>query len=743
MAAAAFVCLAVAAPPLAAAPFAVQVSLQPAVIRVDEIATLTISAEGGGLGDFRFEPNYQLDNLEPVDGPSRYENLGWINGSFSHSFRFSIQLRPLAAGPARVRSLVLQVRGQLIRLPDQQIRVQPATAGQPGASAPGGTAGRSEPEPEDLFAPLLGTDSPLAQPPRAQGPIAFLRTEVQPPRPVVGEQAVYSVYLYSRQDVAAISPTSMPSFRGFWVRDLPLPAHLAPEMMIVGAERYGRVVMVRKALFALRPGPHLLEPAGYDVVVAPPDGGFFGPPLVRSEELHLRAPELAVEVQPLPAAPPGFSGLVGQVSMAATLKPYRLRVGEGATLTVTLAGAGNLQGAEAPRLEAPPDLTVFPPQRQAEDQPGGATEGGRRAWIFVIVPTRPGLYSVRPQPVLYFDPAHRDYRQAESPTLTLTALPVPAGVMAADAAGEPAAAHPGRRNGATPRERAGSWWPSLPRAWPPLPGTWPERLGWLVVLACMLTLAASLVRRRTARRRDPRWSGAAAAPAGTSPRAAAGRPQPVAAVMPGPGSTAAAVAASESNAVAAVAASGSRPVAAIAASGSSSVGAVGASASSPFAAVAASGSSSVATRATAGPPAGTTLAGAGRLAGASLASTAAAPPFPSAASGQTPAPPASLPAVESKLREAAREDRPRHAAALVEEGWRGYLAGRWGLPLTTPPARWGPSLAAHGVAAEIAGEMARLAEELHYLRHAPQLSTTGAVRDELLSRSRQLLRRLR
>ncbi len=699
LAAAAFACLAVAAPPLTAAPFAVQVSLQPAVIHLDEIATLTISAEGGGLGDFRFEPNYLLDNLEPVDGPSRYENLGWINGSFSHSFRFSIQLRPLAAGPARVRSLVLQVRGQLIRLPDQQIRVQPATAGQPGAGAPGGAAGRQEPEPEDLFEPLLGNESPLAQPPRARSPIAFLRAEVQPPRPVVGEQALYTVYLYSRQDVAAISPTSMPSFRGFWVRDLPLPAHLAPEMMAVGAERYGRVAMVRKALFALRPGPHLLEPAGYDVVVSPPDGGFFGPPLVRSEELHLRAPELAVEVQPLPAAPPGFGGLVGQVTMAATLKPYRLRVGEGATLAVTLAGAGNLQGAEAPRVEAPPDLTVFPPQRQAEDQPSGTTEGGRRTWIFVIVPTRPGLYSVRPQPVLYFDPAHGDYRKAESPALTLTALPAPAAAAAAaGAAGGSAAPHPGHRNGVTPSERAGSWWPSLPRAWlslprawPPLPRTWPERLGWLVVLACVLTLAVSLVRRRTARRRDRLRSGATTTPDGfLRPRAAAanGHPQPAATVMLAPTNAA----------VAGLAAAGLSPVAAHAAAGLPTGAAV---APAPF------------------------------------------PPLPPAEPGRAAATPASLPAVESKLREAAREDRPRHAAALVEEGWRGYLAGRWGLPLTTPPARWGASLAAHGVAAEIAGEMARLAEELHYLRHAPQLSTTGAVRDELLSRSRQLLRRLR
>jgi len=66
-----------------------------------------------------------------------------------------------------------------------------------------------------------------------------------------------------------------------------------------------------------------------------------------------------------------------------------------------------------------------------------------------------------------------------------------------------------------------------------------------------------------------------------------------------------------------------------------------------------------------------------------------------------------------------------------------------GLPATTPAARWGAVLAAQGMASDVADEVTRLAEELHYLRYAPQLSTTGAVRDEMLARSRQLLRRLR
>ncbi|HEV3077923.1 MAG TPA: BatD family protein [Thermoanaerobaculia bacterium] len=617
------VILVMAPAPLAASPFAVNVSLAPAVIGLDETATLTIEASGGGLGSFRFTPHYALENLEAVEGPSRFDDFTLINGSLSHSSRYSLRLRPLGPGPARVRSLSIAVNGQLVRLPDQEIRVQEAPTGQAGGAAPRGARrpAPETPEPEDLIEQFFGSGSPFSQAPRPQGPAAFVRAEVEPAQPRQGEQAVYTIYLYTRQDVAAINATDMPSFRGFWVRDLPQPEHLVPEMVNVGAERYGRVAMIRKALFALRPGHHVLEPAGCDVVVEPPSRGFFGPP-PRPMELHLRTLDVTVDVQPLPPAPAGFGGLVGQVSLAAKLQPYKLHLGDGATLAVTLSGAGHLEGVAAPRLEVPPGLTVFPPQQQSEDHVNGGTVVGRRTWTFVIVPSRSGIYSVKPLGVSYFDPVHGQYRVAESPALALMALPAPPAAAAAGGAaagGSAAAAQSSRRGAALPgRERFA--WPWQARGWPGL-------LPWLAALAAVVVVVlvvALILARRRRRPRPDEPAVAATAPAGAA-------------------------------------------------------------------------------------------AGAGTQPGE----------------------------VEQKLREAAREERPRQAAALVEEGWRGYLARHCGLPATTPAARWGAVLAAQGMASDVADEVTRLAEELHYLRYAPQLSTTGAVRDEMLARSRQLLRRLR
>jgi hypothetical protein len=98
--------------------------------------------------------------------------------------------------------------------------------------------------------------------------------------------------------------------------------------------------------------------------------------------------------------------------------------------------------------------------------------------------------------------------------------------------------------------------------------------------------------------------------------------------------------------------------------------------------------------------------------------------------------------MEAELREAEGEERPRRMAVRVEEAWRELLGRRWGVPAEAPPSRWRELLAARGVEAEPLAELHLLIEDLQYLRSAPQLSTTDALRADALARSRRLLRRL-
>jgi hypothetical protein len=95
-----------------------------------------------------------------------------------------------------------------------------------------------------------------------------------------------------------------------------------------------------------------------------------------------------------------------------------------------------------------------------------------------------------------------------------------------------------------------------------------------------------------------------------------------------------------------------------------------------------------------------------------------------------------------RLRAAAHEEQPRQAAAAAESAWRDYLAERWQIPRGFPSTQWEGALGSHGVDPATARELVLLMDDLHYLRYAPQLATTGPLHGELLPRSRQLLRQL-
>jgi hypothetical protein len=578
--------LLLAALPAAGREVRVEARLEPAVIGAGETATLIFEARTSDLDNPRFRPDYELENLQIIAGPYRSEDLRVVNGTITRSFRYTVRVRPLATGRARVHSIVLSLPDQSFEMDDREITVQEEPTG------------RAEPAPEpgfgDRFERLFrGPFGPRRKP---REPAVFLRSEVTPERPYVGQQALYTVHLYTRDDISSIMPRELPTFRGFWVRDIPLPSSATPDMVDVGGTRYARVVLLQKALFPLRSGRYQLEPAKVDLVARVIEQRFFGPPLSHPEQVRLSTAPQFVDVQPLPAAPPGFSGTVGQLGLKARLEPAQVRLGEAATLTVTLSGRGNLQGVAEPRIAPPDGLTFYPPEQGAEDRIQGTTVAGERTWSYVVVPDRAGRYTVRVPEVSYFDPLNKVYRSAAAPALEVRALPR----LSAAGSGSP---HPVRTSALSPE--AGSFASAALARWT----RWAP---WLFTLPWGIAFAVFL-----ARRRRP------AAEPGSSFSSVDGHP------------------------------------------------------------------------------------------------------------------------IEQRLREAAAETRPRQAAACIEEAWRELLSARWEIPSGTPPSRWGEALAARGAEPAAAAELRSLAEDLNYLRFAPQLSETGDLITEAVDRSHRLLRRLR
>jgi hypothetical protein len=580
---------------VAAAEVRVRATLGPERIGVDETATLSIEAQGGGFGNLRFRPDFDLENFEVVGGPYQYEDVRLGNGRLARSFRISWRLRALSTGRARVRDLRIRIQGDVVVLGTREIRVQEEPT---GLSAP--AQGGFEPE-DDPFDRLFGRWTPPWDR-RPSRPDAFLRAEVRPIRPVVGQQVLYTVYLYTLVDVSAVTPSQLPDFKGFWVRDIPQPQKLPTDMVELEGKRYGRVVLIQKALFPLRAGPHPIQATEMDVLVRTIDRSLFGPATIsRPQQVHLRTPAMAVDVQELPEAPPGFTGAVGRMDLAAKVEPSEVRLGEAATVTLTLAGEGNLHGIPEPRLPQVPGLDVLPPQQEGDDRVVGTVIRGDRTWSYAVVPERAGSYRLELPQFTYFDPEAGKYQVASAPPVRITALPPPPKEPDRSASLRPSAS-PDRSE------------PSAPSRFEPLRSAraWRESLPWILAVPSALALVAVLVRRRQA---------SPAKPARITDREARHR-------------------------------------------------------------------------------------------------------------------------LEQGLREAGAETRPRHLAARIEESWRGFLEARWEIPPGTPTTRWADLLAEHGADPEAARELVGLADDLHYLRYAPQLSSCDTLCREVLERCRRLTRRL-
>ncbi|HWM94676.1 MAG TPA: BatD family protein [Thermoanaerobaculia bacterium] len=584
--------------PAAAGELRVRATLEPERIGIDETATLSIEVQGGGFTLLRFRPDFELENFEVVGGPYQRDSIQ-LGSRLAASRRYTWRLRALSTGRARVRGLRIRLGGELIPLGTREAYVQEEPT---GLGSPQGREDREDDE--SAMDRLLGRWEPTWPIRRPRRPDVFLRAEVRPLRPVVGQQVLYTVHLYTLTDITAMAPTSMPDFQGFWVRDIPQPQKLPTDLVELDGKRYGRVVLLQKALFPLRPGRHELQPTEYDFLVRTIERSFFGPPVSHPEQIHLRTAAMPVEVQPLPPSPEGFTGAVGRMSLAARVEPAELRMGEAATVTLTLSGEGNLQGLPEPRLPEVEGLTVLPPQQEGEDKIAGTVVQGSRTWTYAVVPERAGTWRLEVPGVSYFDPANQRYKTATVPPVQLTALPAPASRTVRE---EPGAAPPPTEDGA----------PRLEERFP----DWRGRLPWLLAVvvpgvgAGVLALAFLLVRRRNGH--------------GT----------------PGPG-----------------------------------------------------------------PAKVTDREARHRL--------------------------------EHALREAGSDNRPRQSAARIEEAWREFLAERWEIPPGTPSPRWGDLLQSRGADPEASRELVRLADDLHYMRYAPQLSTCGTLCGEVLDRSRKLLRKL-
>lgn len=453
----------------------VEARLEPRRIGLQDLVRLTIEVQGGAFDDLGLEPSFELENLQIAGGPTRSSQFSSVNGRISRVESVQWPLRPLAVGSGRVRGIRVEVGGEVATPPDVEVEIVEGSLAPPPRT-------RRDPW-RDAFPGLL---APFDEEVPAVEPKIFLRAEARPAAPWVGQQVTYVLYLFSQADVAAIHPEQLPDFRGFWAQEVDEAKPRDPDIVEVDGERYARVPLLRRMLFPLRPGAVGIDPVRVRIGVRPRRLGFGR--VRQGVEVSRTANALSLDVRPLPPAPEGFTGAVGQLRVAAELEPPEVAVGEAATFTVTLSGTGHLQGLPAPAPPALDGVRSFPPQQESDERVVGHRVEARKSWSWVLLPDRPGRWTLPETRLPYFDPESGSYGWARAGPQELVATSASA-VAAGRAAGPTSRAAPAASESSASSASAPAT--ALPVWTAPV-----TRVATLVLIACGLGLVAVLLRRR-------------------------------------------------------------------------------------------------------------------------------------------------------------------------------------------------------------------------------------------------------
>lgn len=198
-------------------------------------------------------------------------------------------------------------------------------------------------------------------------------------------------------------------------------------------------VLYKSRGYIREPGTYTLGAVGQLVNLRVPTSGFSIFQSYQAEQFNITSNRPAVTVRPLPQpAPANFAGAVGDFKLVSKVVPQTATISEPVTWTLELSGVGNWPDITGlPAREASRDFRVVQPQAK-RNQAQGALFEATLAEDVVLIPTKPGAYTLGPVVWTYFDPKSGTYKTltTERVTVTVTA-PEGSGPLAPPVASAP------------------------------------------------------------------------------------------------------------------------------------------------------------------------------------------------------------------------------------------------------------------------------------------------------------------
>jgi hypothetical protein len=342
----------------------------------------------------------------------------------SSTYAYIYQLLPQSVGSFTIGAVTITSGGQVHQTRPIDVEVVA------GSVVPRRRRGFGTP-----FDPFGGAGPGARRAPDVPSDDVFVRAEVSKTSAYQGEQVVLTYWLYSPNVPLGIQVEDDPPLSGFWVEEVEPSPNRAGERRTVGGKPVIAFPVKTRVLFPTSPGnltvPPLTLSTAFRLTTGDPFDAFFAR---SSEPITVRSQPVSIQVSPLPGEGRGadFKGAVGEFELKADLNKDQVKAGDPVTLTLKIAGKGNLRSLEAPEIPELRGFRRFDPKTAEKSDAGASGLRAEKSWEYVLVPESGGVKEIGPWRFQYFDPKAKKYVTASVGPLTLE---VEGGTATAAAAG--------------------------------------------------------------------------------------------------------------------------------------------------------------------------------------------------------------------------------------------------------------------------------------------------------------------
>ncbi len=370
---------------------------------------LTVTVEGTNIGG---APRPQVPTMTDFDQlgstSSQSTNISFVNGRMTqqNNISFIYFLSPKRVGSLTVPPFKLNFKGTTYETQPITITATKESQAPPPA--------RQQPQSPFGFPGLPGRSQP-----RSSGRANVLLTATADRTSVYqGEQVTATFVLYTQAQIGDLGIKDMPGFTGTWTEQLFDAKQLNWRNTTYNGQRYSAATLKQVALFPTQSGQVKVDKmtVSGQVVI---DDGWFG----SAQPFEVSSDPITINVKPLPEAgkPADFTGGVGDFKVTAAMSGDSSIGGEPLTLTVKVAGTGNIGLVGEPQLVPISGVKVLSPETKQTTRTSDGRVGGERTFNYPLIPTADGKFVIPEIEMGFFNPRTGSYYTQTTPRFEFVA----------------------------------------------------------------------------------------------------------------------------------------------------------------------------------------------------------------------------------------------------------------------------------------------------------------------------------